>query len=125
LKLLLDTHTYIWWLSRDRRLPPRARAAIESSATAVYVSAAVIWEAEIKIALGKLRLSADLDLVTEIAASGFLELPIQPRHAQHAANLPPHHHDPFDRVLIAQAKIEGMILATSDAVFGAYGIPLL
>ena len=124
MKLLLDTHTYLWWLSRDQRLSARTRAAIEAASSAVFVSAAVIWEAGIKIALGKLTVR-DLDLVAEITASGFLELPIQAAHAQRAARLPPHHHDRFDRVLIAQAEIESMTLASSDPIFRAYDIPLL
>ena len=124
MKLLLDTHAYLWWLSGDRRLPARSRAAIESSDSAVFVSAAVIWEAGIKLALGKLSIR-DLDLVKEIEASGFLELPIRARHAQRAASLPAHHHDPFDRLLIAQAEIESLTLVSSDAVFRAYGVALL
>lgn len=123
MRLLLDTHVLLWWLRNDRRLPARFAAAIRDPAIDVLVSAASVWEASIKTALGKLDLTGDL--VEEIAANRFTELPISARHAQLAGDLPKHHDDPFDRLLVAQARIEGLHLATHDEIFRAYGVPLL
>ena len=97
-----------------------SRAAIADPGSIVYVSAATIWEAGIKIALG--RLDVDGDLVEEIAASGFEELQMTARHASVAAALPPHHADPFDRMLIAQASTEDLVLISSDPAFGDYDV---
>ncbi len=119
--LLLDTHVVLWWRGDDRRLTRRARSAI-ASADAVFVSAASAWEIGIKLALGKVRLpeafSAGVD------ASGFARLPMTFEHAAAAAALPPHHRDPFDRMLIAQAQLEGLEVVSADAVFGRYDVPL-
>ncbi len=123
MRLLLDTHVFLWWLRDDRRLPARLAAAIRDPTTEVLVSAASVWEAAIKAALGKLDLAGDL--VTEIAANHFSELPITARHAQLAGALPRHHDDPFDRLLVAQARLEGLHLATHDEAFRPYGVPVL
>jgi PIN domain nuclease of toxin-antitoxin system len=123
LRLLLDTHVFLWWLRAERRLPERIAAAIRDPATEVLISAASVWEAAIKMALGKLDVEGDL--VEEIAANRFTELPISARHAQLAGALPGHHRDPFDRLLVAQARLEGLHLATLDETLGAYGVPLL
>jgi len=122
-RLLLDTHVLLWWLRDDRRLPARIAAAVRDPGTDVLVSAASVWEAAIKSALGKLDLEGDL--VEEIAANGFTELPITARHAQLAGALPRHHDDPFDRLLVAQARLEGLHLGTHDEAFRAYGVPLV
>jgi PIN domain nuclease of toxin-antitoxin system len=98
-------------------------AAIRDPATDVLVSAASVWEAAIKAAWGKLAL--DGDLVEEIAGNGFTELAITARHAQLAGTLPRHHEDPFDRLLVAQARLEGLQLATHDDAFRPYGVALL
>jgi PIN domain nuclease of toxin-antitoxin system len=123
LKLLLDTHTFVWWLSDDLRLSPVAREAISSPEALVYVSAATVWEVAIKSRLGKLTIEGDL--VAEITENGFFELPMTARHAQRAGDLSRHHEDPFDRMLIAQALLEGMTLVSRDGQFAAYGVPLL
>ena len=120
MRLLLDTHVLLWWLRDDRRLPARFAAAITDPAHQVLVSAATIWETSIKIALGKLDVAGDL--VEEIDANDFTELPITARHAQRAGTLPRHHDDPFDRLLIAQAQLESLRLVTLDAAFRAYDI---
>jgi PIN domain nuclease of toxin-antitoxin system len=119
--LLLDTHALIWWLSGG----PLAAPALEriSSAEKVFVSAASIWEAGIKAALGKLTL--DVDLAHEAVREGFEPLAIQLEHARDAAALPPHHRDPFDRMLIAQARAEGLTLVTRDLSLAAYDVVLL
>jgi PIN domain nuclease of toxin-antitoxin system len=116
--LLLDTHVLIWW-DEGRRLSSVGRRAIES-ADSVYVSAASAWEVAIKIGLGRLRPARTVEEAAD--ESGFLELPISFRHAQRVAALPPHHRDPFDRLLIAQAEVEGLTLVTRDPVFERYAI---
>jgi len=122
-KLLLDTHAFLWWLADDRKLHRKAREAIEVPENPVFVSAATIWEIAIKIALGKLEFEGDP--VEEIALNGFLELPMSARHAREAGRLPRHHDDPFDRMLIAQARLETKVLVTRDAAFDAYGVEIL
>lgn len=120
MRLLLDTHLMLWWLTGDRRLPKQADQLIADSENEVYVSAASIWEVAIKSALG--RIEGD---VTEIEAalgpSGFLQLPIYGKHAAHVSKLPPHHQDPFDRMLVAQSLIEPMRLLTHDRALAKYG----
>jgi len=93
-------------------------------ASLVFVSAASIWEVSIKSALGRIDLDG-VDLVAEIANSGFEELSISGRHAHEAGSLPPHHHDPFDRMLVAQAHVEGLTCVTRDPVFASYEIATL
>ena len=118
MRLLLDTQIFLWYLADSKRLVPRARTAIRG-ADRVFVSAASIWEAAIKTALGKLTVALD-DLVAGIAASGFSELPITAIHAARVAALPDHHRDPFDRMLIAQALHEPLHLLTADAALRRY-----
>ena len=113
MRLLLDSHAYLWWLADDPRLGPTAREAIADPESLVHVSAATIWEISIKAALGKIDL-AGADLVASIGANGFLELPITGEHGRVAGSLPGHHNDPFDRMLLAQCLIEGLRLVTID-----------
>lgn len=122
MRLLLDTHALLWWQQGDRRLSPAARRAI-SGADSVQVSAAALWEIVIKAQLGKIE--ASLDAVFDLSADGFRELPIRGIHARAAGELPPHHKDPFDRMIAAQAQIEDLTLVTSDAIFTAYGVRTL
>jgi PIN domain nuclease of toxin-antitoxin system len=122
LRLLLDTHVLIWWSSR-KELESAAAEAISSPANEVIVSVASIWEAEIKAATGKLRLDADLE--AEPTEHGFTSLHISARHAMAAARLPQHHRDPFDRMLIAQAQLEGLTIVTRDPVFARYPVAVL
>ena len=119
MKLLLDTHALLWWLDDDDRLE---RSAVEAVAQAdvVAVSAASAWEIGIKQAIGKL--TGPHDLSTELATNGFTELPVTVAHALAAGALPPHHSDPFDRMLIAQARLEGLTLVTRDPRFAEYGV---
>lgn len=123
MNLLLDTHTLIWTFAGDPTLGDAARSAIVSPENLVFVSAASIWEIAIKRALGKLRVPDDVN--EQISAHGFEKLPVDGEHAWLAGNLPVHHRDPFDRMLVAQAQIEGMKLVSRDGVFDAYGIPRL
>jgi PIN domain nuclease of toxin-antitoxin system len=122
LKLLLDTHALLWWQMGDRRLSSKARRAV-ASADLVYVSAASFWEIVIKAQLGKL--DASLDDAFDISKDGFRELPIRGVHARAAGELPPHHKDPFDRMIAAQTNVEGLTLVTNDEVFALYTVRTL
>lgn len=124
MKLLLDSHAYLWWLADDPRLPPVARAAIADPANVVLVSAVTLWAIEIKRSLGRLD-AGEHDLVAEIEANRFSELGVTARHAEAAARLPRHHDDPFDRMLVAQSRLEGLVCVTRDPAFQAYGVPSL
>jgi PIN domain nuclease of toxin-antitoxin system len=119
--LLLDTHVLIWW-DEARRLAAEARRAI-ADADSVYVSAASAWEIAIKTGLGRLRPTRTVEQAVE--ESGFLELPVTFRHAQRVGGLPPHHRDPFDRLLIAQAEVEELTLVTRDPVFARYAVEVI
>ena len=123
MRLLLDTHALLWWLTDDPRLTDRAREAIADPASSVFVSAAVAWEIAIKQALG--RLEPPEDLSVRLARERFEELAITIVHALRAAELPPHHGDPFDRVLVAQAELEGLTLVTRDPRIAQYGVAVL
>jgi PIN domain nuclease of toxin-antitoxin system len=118
-RLLLDTHALLWWLDDDARLEKSAVDAI-AGAELVAVSAASAWEIGLKQAIGKLR--GPDDLSAELATNGFTELPVTVAHALAAGALPPHHSDPFDRMLVAQSQLEGLTLVTLDDRLGAYGI---
>lgn len=123
MRLLLDTHIYLWAVASDPLLSPETRRFIES-ADAVYVSAASIWEIAIKARLGKLFADTDA-LASAIESSGFLQLPISVAHAAGVARLPPHHNDPFDRLLLSQAVTEPLRLLTADALLARYGAMVL
>jgi PIN domain nuclease of toxin-antitoxin system len=122
-KLLLDTHVLLWWLADDHRLRERVAEAIASEDNEVLVSAATVWEVEIKRAKG--TLPAPDDLLDQIAACGFGLLAIDGNHARAAGRLPQHHHDPFDRMLVAQATAEDAALVTADGALAAYGTATL
>lgn len=124
MNLLLDSHTFLWWLADDPKLGKRARQAIADGSTLVHVSAATLWEIAIKQALGKLEVES-ADLAAEIPANGFVELPITGSHALRAGALPRHHDDPFDRMLVAQALDEGLTLVTRDPALEAYELSTL
>lgn len=124
MKLLLDGHAFLWWLVEDPKLGAVARKAVADPASLVHVSAATVWELSIKAVLGKLDLDG-ADLVEEIEANDFVELPMTARHSFAAASLPRHHDDPFDRMLIAQAQMEGLTVVTKDSAFRDYGVAIL
>jgi len=117
-RLLLDTHVALWWWANDRRLALTAREAIADAAL-VFVSAASAWEIAIKSALRRVRLPQSF--AEGVQQSGFIELPIAFDHAAAVEFLPSHHADPFDRMLLAQAKVERLVLVTHDKNFEAYG----
>ena len=127
MSLLLDTHALLWWLADSPQLGRTARVAIADPAAPVWVSTATLWEVAIKTALGRLEIGgapADI-LPPALERSGFRTLPIAADHALAADALPPHHADPFDRMLIAQASLDGLRLVSADREFSAYGVPLL
>ncbi len=119
MRLLLDTHVFLWAVTANRRLKSSAREFL-SKADAVYVSAASIWEIAIKASLGKIEGDA-ASLADVIEGSGFQELPVSAQHAAAVAKLPLHHTDPFDRLLLAQAFLEPLRFITADETLAAYG----
>ena len=120
LRLLLDTQALLWALGNHPRLGPVARDALTEPDNEAYVSAASVWEITIKQALGELR--APTDLTGHIERDGFTGMPISLFHAEHAGALAPIHRDPFDRLLIAQAQVEGLTIVTSDSIIPRYGV---
>jgi PIN domain nuclease of toxin-antitoxin system len=118
MRLLLDTHIFLWAVAGNPLLKPAVRRVI-ASADEVYVSAASIWEVAVKARLGRIEADSD-ELVAAIEASGFLELPVRVAHAAGVARLPLHHSDPFDRLLVAQAVAEPLKLLTADAMLAKY-----
>jgi len=123
MRLLLDTHALIWWLEDSVELSAEARQSIADGSNDVAVSAASAWEMAIKEALGKL--SVPSDLAEQIDRSALQALPITIEHAFKAGSLPPHHPDPFDRMLIAQAVIDDWTIVTRDPRFESYGVKVL
>jgi PIN domain nuclease of toxin-antitoxin system len=122
MSLLLDTHVVLWWLEGARLEEDLVRRIADPGAL-VMVSAASIWEASIKTALGKL--DTPESLAGAVIEEGFEPLPITFDHAARAGELPMHHGDPFDRMLVAQSEIEGLTIVTHDPAFDPYGIPIL
>jgi PIN domain nuclease of toxin-antitoxin system len=127
MKLLLDTHVFLWYISADPQLPTVYRDAIRDPANEVYLSVASVWEAVIKHALGKLPLPAPpaLYLPQQRAAHRIAALPIEEAVLADLATLPPLHRDPFDRILISQALHHGLTLVTVDDAMRAYPVPQL
>lgn len=123
MNVLLDTHVLLWWLNDDRALSQDAREVIGNEENLIFVSAATVWEIRIKEALGKLDVPPDFGQVLQ--AQPFLFLDITVAHANAIAALPPHHRDPFDRMLVAQAGVERLVIVTHDERFKSYGVPLI
>lgn len=127
MKLLLDTHVFLWWLRDEPDLSGTARDAISDPANTCYLSLASCWELAIKSSVGKLKLKKPIErfVSEQMQQNGFLLLNIELRHVAKVEALPFHHRDPFDRLLIAQAKTERMTLVTADPALSAYGIRCL
>ena len=127
MRLLLDTHTFLWWTADDPRLSENAKEAIASAANEVFISAVNGWEIAIKTRLGKLPLpeAPDLFMAHMVQRHAFGVLPITLMHAVREYHLPSHHSDPFDRLLVAQAGLEKLVLVTNDALIKPYGVSTL
>jgi PIN domain nuclease of toxin-antitoxin system len=126
-RVLLDTHAFIWWLSDDARLSRTARAAIADPANDAFISAASVCEIAIKLSINKLPLPPDVDqeLFATLAGTDFNGLPVTLQHAYAVRHLPWHHRDPFDRLLVAQSQLESLLLVTTDAVLRHYDVDTL
>jgi PIN domain nuclease of toxin-antitoxin system len=127
MRLLLDTHTFIWFIMGSPNLSAHARALIEDVANDKFLSVAGLWEIAIKLSIGKLTLSAPFDVLIpqQLSLNGFELLNIEIEHATLVTTLPFHHRDPFDRLLIAQAIVEKMPIVSIDAAFDAYPVTRL
>ena len=118
--LLLDTHAALWFFDGDERIPLSLRQKIENEVQA-FVSIASLWEIAIKVGKGKLELDRDLEGLNNAIHESDTEIsPIEYSHLRYLTNLPQHHHDPFDRVLISQAQVEGLTLVSRDTKFALY-----
>jgi PIN domain nuclease of toxin-antitoxin system len=122
-RLLLDTHAFLWWITDAPALSGVARRAILDEDSEIYVSAASAWEIATKHRIGKLPSAAALaaDVAAAVAGAQFVGLPVTLAHAQKAGTLPGPHRDPFDRMLIAQAVLDDLVLVSNEAAFDAYG----
>jgi PIN domain nuclease of toxin-antitoxin system len=127
MKLLLDTHVFIWWASAPEKLSEQVLAAFQDRNNGLILSVASTWEMQIKLQLGKLKLKSSLDSLIEAQqrANDLQILPIELSHVLALSDLPPHHKDPFDRLLIAQAGAEDAFLVSADEVFSRYAVRLL
>lgn len=124
MKLLLDTHAFLFWIRDDASLGGKARKAIANERNQCFVSVASCWEMAIKKSLGRLEIPEPLEgfVAEQLAANRFSMLPIELRHVSRVSRLAFHHRDPFDRLLAAQATEEGMVIASADSIFRKYGI---
>jgi PIN domain nuclease of toxin-antitoxin system len=127
MRYLVDTHTLLWFLREPDKLPPDVLKTIENAGEETGVSLASLWEIAIKVSLNKLHLPKPFEELfpQSVPESGLALLPIESRHLAEVSCLPFHHRDPFDRMMIAQAKAEGLAIITCDPHFSAYGVPLI
>lgn len=127
MRALLDTHTFIWWANADPALSPDVREVISNPANVIFLSSVTPWEMAIKSAIGKLTLSVSLSVFVPLQVSlyGFVPLLVNYDHAYRVGTLPLHHADPFDRLLIAQAMVENLVLLTCDGKFAPYAVQTL
>ncbi|MCC5605268.1 type II toxin-antitoxin system VapC family toxin [Nostoc sp. CHAB 5834] len=125
MKVLLDTHIFIWWDSEPEKLSPNILSLLQRTDTKLYVSVVSLWEIQIKSQLGKLTLSQSLeDIYDSQSKNGISFLSVIPAHVLNLNTLPIHHKDPFDRMLISQALVEGLTLISIDQIFKLYDVPL-
>jgi PIN domain nuclease of toxin-antitoxin system len=126
MKILLDTHTFLWWDSDPERLSKAALELCGDSKNSLFLSAASVWEMQIKIQLGKLKIDLPLsDLILQQEINGVEILPVHVSHVFEISNLPAHHKDPFDRLLIAQVRVEGMVFVSADPVIAQYPVKVV
>lgn len=127
MKLLLDTHAFIWWFNEPEKLSTKALTLLTDGGNDLILSVASIWEMQIKVQLGKLKFTVSLRELVESheQKNGVQVLPVELEHVLTLDTLPPYHKDPFDRLLVAQASVEGASLISSDPVFSSYPVNLL
>ena len=127
MRLLLDTHTFLWWISNDTRLSSRAREIISNGNNELLLSAASGWEIAIKVRLGRLQLPYEPErfIPEQLVINAIQSLPIKISHALHTYSLPIYHRDPFDRIIIAQAQLEGLPILTSDPQIAKYKVEII
>jgi PIN domain nuclease of toxin-antitoxin system len=126
-RFLLDTHTFLWWITDDPHLSERARQVISDPENDIFLSAASGWEMAIKTQLGKLQLPDRFEqfIAEQLFRNNITSLPVMMSHALHVQSLPLHHRDPFDRLLIAQGQLEKMPIITTDSVFADYDVEIV
>lgn len=124
MQVLLDTHSFLWWIGDDHQLSDKARSTIEDSSNQIFLSAASGWEIAIKTQLGKLTLphSPEVFVSEQLQLNGFQPLSVSLSHSLHTASLPAIHRDPFDRILVAQSQVEKMAIITSDPLIQRYKV---
>jgi PIN domain nuclease of toxin-antitoxin system len=127
MKILLDTHTFLWWITDDQKLSGRAREIISDGSNELFLSAATGWEIAIKVQIGRLKLPEEpiRFILEQMRINAIQSLPIQMNHALHVSTLPQHHRDPFDRLLIAQAQLEGLPVLSSDHQLANYQVEVI
>jgi PIN domain nuclease of toxin-antitoxin system len=127
MKILLDTHTFLWWITDDQKLSGRAREIISDGSNELFLSAATGWEMAIKAQIGRLKLPGEPIhfILEQMRINAIQSLPIQMNHALHVSTLPQHHRDPFDRLLIAQAQLEGLPVLSSDHQLANYQVEVI
>jgi len=127
MRILLDTHCWLWMVGQPERLSQRARDLVQDPANELLLSAVSAWEIVIKQGIGKLELPGDATVVVPdwMTRSGVVALPVHHSHALEVSHLPPHHADPFDRLLIAQARLEDVPVLTADPAFRAYEVDII
>jgi PIN domain nuclease of toxin-antitoxin system len=127
MKALLDTHTFLWWITDDPQLPPRVREIISGGDNALFLSAASGWEITIKARLGRLRLPDNPErfIIEQLSLNAMTSLPIQLSHALHVYALPTYHRDPFDRILVAQSQLEKLPILTADPQIARYPVEVI
>jgi PIN domain nuclease of toxin-antitoxin system len=127
MRALLDTHTFLWWITDDARLSSSAREVIANGDSVLFLSAASGWEIAIKARLGRLQLPENVEgfIMEQLSRNAILGLPIQLSHALHVYNLPAIHRDPFDRILVAQGQIENLPIVTADPQIAEYAVEVI
>ncbi|MBI4697885.1 MAG: type II toxin-antitoxin system VapC family toxin [Nitrospirae bacterium] len=127
MKALLDTHTFLWWITDNHMLSERARNFISDGRNELFLSSASAWEIAVKAQLGLIEIpdKPEIFISDQISANAIQSLPIQIAHALHVYNLPFHHRDPFDRMLIAQAQLEGLPILTNDSQISLYTVKVI
>lgn len=128
MRVLLDTHVFLWWITDDPRLSPKARQIIGTGTNDLFLSAASGWEIAIKAGLGRLQLQEnklERFMTDQLALNAIASLPVQMSHALHVYSLSPHHRDPFDRLLVAQAQLEDLPIITSDPLIEQYPVTII